>query len=74
MSVVRVTEITSSSTKGFEDAVRNGIQRAGKTLDNIKSAWIQEQSVVVDGDSKRIPGQHEGVFCPERVTGRSHPN
>ncbi len=50
MSVVRVTEITSSSTKGFEDAVRNGIQRAGKTLDNIKSAWIQEQSVVVDGD------------------------
>jgi hypothetical protein len=50
MSVVRVTEITSSSTKGFEDAVRNGIQRAGKTLDNIKSAWIQEQSVVVNGD------------------------
>ncbi len=50
MSVVRVTEITSSSTKGFEDAVRNGIQRAGKTLNNIKSAWIQEQSVVVNGD------------------------
>jgi hypothetical protein len=50
MSVVRVTELTASSTKGFEDAVRNGIQRAGKTLDNIKSAWIQEQSVVVNGD------------------------
>ena len=50
MSVVRVTEITASSTKGFEDAVCNGIQRAGKTLDNIKSAWIQEQSVVVDGN------------------------
>jgi len=50
MSVVRVTEITASSTKGFEDAVRSGIQRAGKTLDNIKGAWIQEQSVVVDGN------------------------
>ena len=50
MSIVRVTELTASSTKGFEDAVRNGIQRAGKTLDNIKSAWIQEQSVVVNGD------------------------
>jgi hypothetical protein len=50
MSVVRVTELTASSTKGFEDAVRNGIQRAGKTLDNIKSAWIQEQSVIVNGD------------------------
>jgi flavin-binding protein dodecin len=50
MSVVRVTEITASSTKSFEDAVRVGIKRAGKTLDNIKSAWIQEQRVIVDGD------------------------
>jgi len=50
MSVARVTEITSSSSKSFEDAVRTGIKRAGKTLDNIKGAWIQEQSVVVDGD------------------------
>ncbi len=50
MSVVRVTEITASSPKGFEDAARNGIKRAGKTLDNIKSAWIQEQRVIVDGD------------------------
>ncbi|MGB5339378.1 MAG: dodecin family protein [Gammaproteobacteria bacterium] len=50
MTVARVTEITSSSTKSFEDAVRTGIKRAGKTLDNIKGAWIQEQSVVVDGD------------------------
>jgi len=50
MSIVRVTEITASSTKGFEDAVRSGIQRAGKTLDNIKGAWIQEQSVIVEGD------------------------
>ena len=51
MSIARVTEITSSSTKSFEDAVRSGIKRAGKTLDNIKGAWIQEQSVVVDGDN-----------------------
>ena len=50
MSVARVTEISASSTKSFEDAVRSGIKRAGKTLDNIKAAWIQEQSVVVDGD------------------------
>ena len=50
MSVARVTEISASSTKSFEDAVRSGIKRAGKTLDNIKAAWIQEQSVVVEGD------------------------
>ena len=50
MSIAKVTEITASSTKSFEDAVQKGIKRAGKTLKNIKGAWIQEQSVVVDGD------------------------
>lgn len=50
MTVARVTEITSSSKKSFEDAVRAGIKRAGKTLDNIHGAWIQEQTVVVSGD------------------------
>ena len=50
MSVAKVTEITSSSSKSFEDAVKEGIKRAGKTLKNIKGAWIQEQSVVIDGD------------------------
>lgn len=50
MAVARVTEITSSSKKSFEDAARAGIKRAGKTLDNIQSAWIQEQKVVVSGD------------------------
>jgi len=50
MSIARVTEITASSSKSFEDAVRTGIKRAGKTLDNIKSAWVKDQSVEVDGD------------------------
>ena len=50
MSVAKVTEITASSKKSFEDAMQSGIKRAGKTLKNIKGAWIQEQSVVVDGD------------------------
>lgn len=49
MTVARVTEITASSTKGFEDAVRQGVRRASKTLDNITSAWVESQKVVVDG-------------------------
>jgi dodecin len=49
MAVAKVTEITSSSTKSFEDAVRVGITRADKTLDNIKSAWIQEQKLKIEG-------------------------
>ncbi len=45
MSVARVTEITSSSSKSFEDAVRVGLSRASKTLRNVKGAWISEQKV-----------------------------
>ncbi len=48
MSVARVTEITSSSTKSFDDAVEVGIERANKTLENVKGAWIKEQKVLVE--------------------------
>jgi flavin-binding protein dodecin len=47
MSVARVTEITASSTQSFEDAVRIGIERANKTLQNVKGAWIQEQKIKI---------------------------
>lgn len=50
MSVARITEISASSSKSFEDAVKTGIKRAGKTLDNIQGAWVQDQKVVVSGD------------------------
>jgi flavin-binding protein dodecin len=47
MSVAKVIEISSESKKGFEDAIQQGIKKAGVTLKNIKSAWIQEQQVLV---------------------------
>jgi flavin-binding protein dodecin len=47
MSVARVTEISVSSTKSFEDAVKTGVARAAKTLRNVQGAWIKEQKVVV---------------------------
>jgi flavin-binding protein dodecin len=50
MSVARVTEIISSSEKSFEDAIQQGIKRACKTLDNVKSAWVKEQQVKVEND------------------------
>lgn len=49
MSVAKVTEVTASSTKSFEDAIKQGIARADKTLNNVSGAWIQEQKVVVSG-------------------------
>jgi dodecin len=49
MSVAKVSEITASSAKSFEDAIQKGISRATKTLDKVQGAWIQDQEVVVEG-------------------------
>lgn len=48
MSVAKVTEISSCSSKSFEDAIENGIDRANRTLDKIQGAWINEMKVNVD--------------------------
>jgi dodecin len=47
MTVAKVSEITAQSSKSFEDAIQQGITRAGKTIRNIQSAWVNEQNVVV---------------------------
>lgn len=49
MPVAKVTEITSSSTESFKDAVEQGIERASKTLDEVKGAWVNEMKVEVEG-------------------------
>jgi flavin-binding protein dodecin len=48
MSVAKVIEISSESKKSFEDAIRKGIERAAATLDNVKGAWVKEQTITVD--------------------------
>jgi flavin-binding protein dodecin len=48
MSVARVTEISAISEEGFEDAIRQGIARATKTLRNVESAWIKDQNVMIE--------------------------
>jgi dodecin len=50
MAVARVTEISSTSSKSFEDAIQQGVARATKTLRNVRSAWIKEQRVDVKDD------------------------
>ena len=48
MSVAKVTEISSSSSKSFEDAIQDGVDRANKTLDRVKGAWINEMKIDVE--------------------------
>ena len=50
MSVLKVIEIMASSPKSWEDATRNAVKHAGKSIKGIKSAFVQSQSVVVDGN------------------------
>jgi flavin-binding protein dodecin len=53
MSIAKVSEITSSSTKSFDDAIEKGIKRASKTIRGIQGAWIQDQKLVIN-DGKII--------------------
>ena len=48
MSVASISEIKASSTISFEDAIKQGVKRAAKTLRNVKSAWIQNQEVSIN--------------------------
>lgn len=48
MSIAKVIELSATSEKSFEDAIVQGLARASKTVQNIRSAWIKEQRVNVD--------------------------
>ena len=50
MSVARVTELSSTSEKSFEDAIQQGVARATKTLRNVRGAWIKEQEVQIEAE------------------------
>jgi len=48
-TVARISEISASSSKSFDDAINIGIARAVKTLKNVEGAWVQDQKIVVKG-------------------------
>ncbi len=45
MSIARVTEVIARSTKSFDDAIQDGVERATQTLENVTSVWIQDQTL-----------------------------
>ena len=53
MTVARITEISSISSKSFEDAVVQGVERANKTLKNVKGAWVKDQECTVENGRSR---------------------
>jgi flavin-binding protein dodecin len=53
MSIASISEIKASSTKNFDDAIKEGVMRASKTLRKVKSAWVEDQEVII-GDNGEI--------------------
>mgnify|MGYP003301561806 FL=1 len=51
MTIARITEVISTSTVSFDDAIKKGIERAARTLDNVDGAWVQDQKVTVENGS-----------------------
>jgi flavin-binding protein dodecin len=48
MTVASVTEISAASPEGFEAAIREGVERANKTLRNIQSAWVKDMNIFIE--------------------------
>lgn len=48
MSIAKISEISSTSTESFEDAIQQGIARSTKTLRDVRSAWIKEQHIRIE--------------------------
>ncbi|MBE52670.1 MAG: hypothetical protein CL448_06520 [Acidimicrobiaceae bacterium] len=51
MTIARITEVISTSSISFDDAIKKGIERAARTLDNVNGAWVQDQKVSVENGS-----------------------
>ena len=59
MAVVKVIELIASSEKSFDDAVKQAVKEASKTIRNVDSVWVKDMKVhVKDGKIKSY-----GVIC-----------
>ncbi len=54
MTIAKISEIKASSPKSFDEAIKEGIKRASKTIKEIKSAWVQDFEVIIGADGSII--------------------
>ncbi len=50
MGVLKVIELLSNSEKSWEDATKKAVKHASKSVKNIKSVYVQDQSAIVKDD------------------------
>jgi hypothetical protein len=68
MAIARVTETSAASSQSFEDAIRQGLERATRSLRGVTSAWIKERQVKPGRQDRRVLGQSAGHLRPRAVT------
>jgi hypothetical protein len=68
MSIARVTETSAASSPSFEDAIRQGLERATRSLRGVTSAWIKGRQVKPGRQDRRVPAQPAGHLRPRAVT------
>jgi flavin-binding protein dodecin len=51
MGVLKVIEVLSNSNKSWEDATQKAVKHASKTVKNIRSVYVQDQSATINGDT-----------------------
>ncbi len=51
MAVMKVIEIMANSSQSWEDAVKNAVKTASKSVKNIKSVYVKDQTANVEGES-----------------------
>ena len=70
MSVASVTEISSTSEQGFEEAIREGINCATSTLRGVEGAWVKDMNVLIeDGTIKGYKANLAVTFVMEDASG-----
>ena len=69
MTVARVTELSAASPEGFEEAIKEAIERANKTLRNVEGAWVKDMNVLIeDGNIKAYKVNLAVTFVLEDAT------
>ena len=48
MAIAKHIEITTESNISFAAAIQEGLERASKTVEGIRSAWVKDQQVLVE--------------------------
>ena len=57
-SLAKIIELSADSEKSFDDALQCGINQARETLRNVRSVWVKDQEVLIQGGNPSVYRLH----------------